>query len=336
MMDLSIIIVNYRSSHHVLNCLHSIYAANMHINYEIIIVDNNSNDESQSIILSTYNKVIWLQSDYNAGFARANNLGISVAKGRNLLLLNADTIIQGNAIEQTLKQFEKDNEYSACGVQLLNTDGTRQHSGAKFIFCGINNFLALPYLGKLIRTTGFALGLKQHNVVEMDQDVDVDWIIGAFIMTRKSTIEKSGLLDEDFFMYAEEIEWCSRLRKYGPMRLYHSPKVIHIGGGTSSSYYEKESNENYSTLHDKKGKQIILSQLLRIRKQYGLMCYLAHLFIYTIEILVIGMCILIERIISNKKQKVGFSEWLGYTKNMLHILQYVPSILMNKHIFYKA
>ena len=336
MIDLSIIIVNYKSSHHVMNCLHSIDESRMKISYEIIIVDNASNDSSRQEICSLYKELIWIQSEYNAGFARANNMGIKASQGRNILLLNADTIITNNAIEQTLIKFENNKEYAACGVQLLNTDNSKQQSGAKFVTGGINNFLALPYLGSLIKNIGYKLGIKQHNVVEMNQDMQVDWIVGAFIMTRRSIIEKSGLLDEDFFMYAEEIEWCSRIRKNGPLILYHEPKVTHIGGGTSSKFYKKESNENFSDVFDKKGKQIILSQLLRIRKQYGAAWYLIHLLVYFFEIILFGVCIIIEKAININKQNFGYSEWKGYAKNMIGISHFIPAIAINKHIFYKA
>ncbi len=336
MTDLSIIIVNYRSSRHVLNCLHSIRESGMKIKYEIIIVDNASNDGSKEQILNAYENLIWIQSEYNAGFARANNMGIKAAKGRNILLLNADTIVKNNAIEHTVLIFDKEQQYSACGVQLLNPDGTKQHSGAKFIVGGINNFLALPYLGDLMRTIGYKLGKKQHNVVDMDQDMVVDWIVGAFIMTRRSNIEIAGLLDEDFFMYAEEIEWCSRLRKHGPMILFHEPRVVHVGGGTSSDFYKNISNENFSSLHDKKGKQIILSQWLRIRKQYGLIWYLLHLLTYCSEIVVFGFCVTIDKVINGGKSTHEYSEWFGYSKNIFTLSRFIPSIAVNKHKFYKA
>lgn len=335
-MDLSIIIVNYRSAHHVLNCLRSIYAGTSHISYEIIIVDNASNDDSKSVILEAYKKIIWIQSEYNAGFARANNMGISVAKGRNILLLNADTIINNNAIQETLFLFEADKDISACGVQLLNPDGSKQLSGAKFITGGINNFLALPYLGDLMKRIGYKLGMKQHNVFNLDQDILVDWIVGAFLMTRKRIIDKAGSLDADFFMYAEEIEWCSRLRKYGPMKLYHNPKIIHIGGGTSSSYYNKQSNENFSNLHEKKGKQIILSQWLRIRRQYGPMWYTLHMIVYYIEIIFFGICLIVDKLLRGKKSIHNYSEWSGYSKNLITLSKYIIPIAQNKHQFYKA
>ncbi len=336
MIDLSIIIVNYKSSHHVMNCLHSIYESRMNISHEIIIVDNASNDSSRYKICSLYKELIWIQSEYNAGFARANNMGIKASRGRNILLLNADTIITNNAIEQTLIKFENDKQYAACGAQLLNTDSSKQQSGARFVVGGINNFLALPYLGNAIKKLGYNFGLKQHNVVDMQQDMQVDWIVGAFIMTRRSIIEKSGLLDEDFFMYAEEIEWCSRIRKNGPLILYHSPKVTHIGGGTSSKFYKKESNENFSDLFDRKGKQIILSQLLRIRKQYGVVWYFIHLLVYIFEIVLFGACMIIENAIRINNRKFGYSEWKGYTRNILGISHFFPAISINKHIFYKA
>ncbi|MFN5422919.1 MAG: glycosyltransferase family 2 protein [bacterium] len=336
MMDLSIIIVNYKSSQHVLNCLHSIDECRMQIKYEIIVVDNASNDGSKELILSIHEGVIWIQSEYNAGFARANNVGIRAARGRNVLLLNADTIIKNNAIEQTVTLFDKNKQFSACGVQLLNPDGSKQLSGAKFIRGGVNNFLALPYIGDFLRIIGYRSGMKQHNVVDLDKDEQVDWIVGAFLMTRRTVIDMAGLLDEDFFMYAEEIEWCSRIRQYGPMILYHQPTVIHIGGGTSSSYYNKESNENFSSIHDQKGKQIVLSQWLRIRKQYGLIWYAIHLITYYFAIVFFGICVTIDKLIRGRKSIHDYSQWLGYSKNLIKLSKFIPSIAINKHQFYKA
>lgn len=335
-MDLSIIIVNYKSSHHVLKCLHSIEKCKMHINYEIIIVDNASNDGSKEEILLAYDKVIWIQSNYNSGFARANNMGIKVAKGQNILLLNSDTIILDNAIEQTVLKFNQDKQYAACGVQLKNLDGTNQFSGAKFIIGGINHFLPLPYFGDLIRKIGYYIKISQHNVFTVINDTEVDWIVGAFLLTRKSVIEKVGLLDENFFIYAEEVEWCSRIKKIGPMILYHQPKVIHIGGGTSSIFYENNSNENFNIVNGNKGRQIILSHLLRIRKQYGIVWFFIHIIVYLFEIPFFGACVLIDKIFYGKNKHYNFSEWKSYVSSIINIFRFIPSIALNKNMFYKA
>ena len=334
-MDLSIIIVNYKSAQHVINCLKSIYEASMTISFEIVVVDNFSGDDSEEKICSAFPQVIWIQSEYNAGFARGNNMGIDVAKGRNVLLLNADTIVQDNALEKTVKLFDNQPSRAACGVQLLNPDGSNQHSGAKFVIGGLNLLLPLPYLGSLVRKIAFGAGVKQPNVFEVEQDTMVDWAIGAFLMTKKSTIEKYGKLDEDFFMYAEEIEWCSRLRKHGPLILYKEPKVIHLGGGSSTDYYKTKDNDNSWNLWNKKSKQIILSQLLRVRKQWGWGWYMINLTAYIVEIPLFLIFLLMDKIINGNKAKYEWTQFLGFTKNMLAIIPFIMPVLLNKKQLYK-
>lgn len=335
-MDLSIIIVNYKSSHHVINCLQSIVDAKMKISYEIIVIDNASEDDSKIKICSQFTTAIWVQSSYNAGFARANNMGIEIAKGRNILLLNADTIVQDNALEKTMHLFDNQPQYAACGVQLLNTDGTNQHSGAKFVKGGLNILLPLPYFGKFMKSVANKIGVNQPNVFDVENDSLVDWIVGAFLMVKKTTIETYGRLDEDFFMYAEEIEWCSRLRKNGPLILYSEPKVIHLGGGSSTDYYNVSDSDNSWNLWSKKSRQIILSQLLRVRKQWGLLWYLVNIAMYTIEIPLFFICLGIDKIINRNKSAYKWKQFRGFTENMISILPFVYAIAINKNQLYKV
>lgn len=293
---LSIIIINYKSAPHVLNCIDSIYRETNKHTCEIIVVDNDSQDTSETQVRSKYPQVIWIQTGYNAGFARANNEGIRNARGSYLLLLNADTIILDGALDKTILLFKKVPDAAGCGVQLLNPDGTHQISGAHFVRGGLNFLLPLPYLGRLVRYLGYRLKTRVPSIQKVSDKVEVDWIVGAFIMVRKETVQKAGLLDEDFFMYAEEIEWCSRLRKAGKLYLFEEPKVIHLGGGTSSDYYATDENENGKNLWNKKGRQIIISQMLRIRKQFGILWFLIILAFFIIEIPIFIIGLLTEKI----------------------------------------
>ncbi len=131
-MDLSIIIVNYKSPSLIINCLQSVFEQPFSIKIEIFVVDNFSNDDSQQLILSKFPTVIWLQMTYNAGFARANNAGLKKACGKAVLLLNGDTIIEDNAIEKCFNKLINAS-YIACGVQLLFKDRTPQISGSFFL-----------------------------------------------------------------------------------------------------------------------------------------------------------------------------------------------------------
>ena len=334
-MDLSIIIINYKSAHHVLACIESIYKQTQKYSFEIIVVDNNSGDDNETKIRAAFPAITWIQSGYNAGFARANNIGINASRGEYILVLNADTIITDNALDKTIDLVKSKDDAVACGVQLLNPDGTHQISGAYFKRGGLNVLLPLPYLGRLIRFMGYKLKTKIPSVTEVVAVQEVDWIVGAFIMVKKKVLERSGLFDEDFFMYSEEIEWCSRLRKQGKLYLFEEPKVIHIGGGTSGEYYNTD-NDNSKNLWSKKATQIIISMLLRIRKQFGIFYYLLVCFFFVIEIPVFVIGLLIEKIFKGRKAKYKWKNISGYISNTGYIIKYFFRILVNNPFFYKV
>ena len=180
-MDLSIIIINYKSANHVLACIQSIYNETEKYSFEIIVVDNNSEDDSELKIRKAFPDVKWIQSGYNAGFARANNFGIREANGEFILVLNADTIVLENALDRSIDLFKSKTDAVACGVQLLNPDGTHQISGAYFKKGGLNVLLPLPYLGRFIRYMGYKLKSKIPSVTEVVAVQEVDWIVGAFM-----------------------------------------------------------------------------------------------------------------------------------------------------------
>ena len=335
-MDLSVIIINYKSAYHVLNCIESVYGQTKTHSFEIIVVDNQSGDDSEQQILSKYPEVIWIQTGYNAGFARANNAGIRRAAGRYILLLNADTIVLDGALDKTIDLFQQIPDAAGCGVQLLNPDGSHQISGAHFVKGGLNFLLPLPYLGRLVRYLGYRLKTRVPSVQKVSDVVEVDWIVGAFLMVRKEVLSQAGLLDEDFFMYAEEIEWCSRLRKAGKLYLFEEPKVIHLGGGTSGDYYATDENENGKNLWNKKGRQVMISQMLRIRKQYGIIWFLIIGAFFIIEIPIFILGVLIEKIMKQGKSRFSWENVSGYINNIICLLRYFFRIVKNKPFFYKV
>jgi GT2 family glycosyltransferase len=334
-LDLSIIIVNYKSAQLVLDCITSVYEQTKEISFEIILVDNNSGDNCEQLISAQYPQVKWLQTGYNAGFARANNAGIRIANGNAILLLNSDTIILNGALDKTIALFKNDTVIG-CGVQLLNTDGSHQISGAHFVTGGLNYLLPLPYLGKLIRTLGYTLKARVPSITQVTNRQEVDWVVGAFLLAKKTAIDKAGLLDEDFFMYAEEIEWCSRLRKQGKIVLYSQPQVIHIGGATSNTVYNTTEADNSKNLWNRKGRQIMLSMFVRTRKQYGIGWYLFSLlvFIWGIPIFAIGL--LIEKTIKGANAKYQWRNVIDYSNNVWCLIQHTPKIIANKPYFYNV
>ena len=190
-VDLSIIIVNYKSPLLIVDCIRSIKAQTSKIKYEIIVADNLSADNSSDIICKAFPETIWLEMNYNAGFARANNAAIKMSKAKVVLLLNPDTIVVDQAIERCYIQFIR-SSYVGCGVQLVNPDGTPQISGNFFMKGGLNHLLTLPYLGKVLRALAFAIKVKKTNVAQASAEEKVDWINGAFLMVKKTDIEKAG------------------------------------------------------------------------------------------------------------------------------------------------
>ena len=335
-MDVSIIIINYKSAQLVMECMDSIYQQTKQYSFEIIVVDNDSKDDCKEKILAKYAATRWLQTGYNAGFARANNAGIRIANGEYILILNADTIITNGAIDTCISLLKQQADAVGCGVQLLNTDGSNQISGAHFVTGGLNTLLPLPYLGKLIRFLGYQLKSTVPSVQTIKDKIEVDWIVGAYIMVKKQILEKSGLMDEDFFMYAEEIEWCGRLRKQGKLYLFAEPKVIHIGGGTSSDYYTTTENENSKNLWNLKGRQIIVSNMLRIRKQFGMAWFLIIIATYIYEIPIFFFGLLISKIFTGGKQEYSWQNLIDYSKNISILLKYFFKMLLNKPYFYKV
>ncbi|MFT3946318.1 MAG: glycosyltransferase [Agriterribacter sp.] len=332
-MTLSIIIVNYKTPQLVVDCIHTIVNEKCSIPFEIIVVDNASEDESQQIVTSAFPGIKWIQMNYNAGFARANNEGIRQAKADMLLLLNSDTLNEYKIIGKCCETFHL-SQYAACGVQLINRDGSPQISGNFVITGGLNNLLPLPYIGKVLKLLAQSINIKKTNVPDSDNEIEVDWINGAFLMAKKEAIQKAGLLDEDFFLYAEEAEWCGRIKKIGRLCIYGQYKIIHLQGETANQTFGS-SGQGYYNLYDKKGFQIMLSNFLRIRKQFGLSWYIIQIIVYTLTIPVFLTGVLLQTIIEFKNPVKNLGLWAGFTANVLKLWKFAPRIISNRPYFYK-
>ncbi len=225
------------------------------------------------------------------------------------------------------------SRYVACGVQLINPDRTPQISGSYFVRGGLNYLLPLPYLGALVKRAGQVFGTKVPNVPDARSLVEVDWINGAFLMVKKDAIAVAGMMDEDFFLFAEEIEWCSRLRKLGKLALYGQFRVVHIQGATTNESFQS-SGKGYYDLYDRKGLQIMLSNFVRIRKQYGVGWFLVQLLFYVVEIPIFGMGVLVSR--PGGRRGYSFGQFRGYCRNVGFVIGKSATIVRNKPYFYKV
>jgi GT2 family glycosyltransferase len=333
-MKLSIIIVNYKTPQLLLDCIRSIYQFDTS-SFEFIVVDNFSNDNTEALLKEHFSDVIFVQMGYNAGFARANNAGIKMAKGAAYLLLNSDTIVVGDAINISLQKLLMADDYAGCGVQLLNSDGSPQISGNYIMTGGLNNLLPLPYVGNMLKAVATAFSVKKPHVPNATGIVDVDWINGAYLMVKRSVVDKAGLLDEDFFLYAEESEWCSRLKKYGKLCIYGDDHVIHLQGQSANDAFDSGSI-GYANIFDKKGLQILLSNFVRIRKEFGVGWFLCHLFFYIITVPIFFVGLLFSKMIYGPKTRYSFLQFRGFARNLASLLSYTPRIISNRPYFYKV
>ena len=333
-MDLSILIVNFRTPALVIDCLQTVLRETTDIQYEIIVIDNASGDDSEALIRMAFPDIRWIQMGYNAGFARANNEGIRQSDGKAVLLLNSDTLIEEDAIGQCCRQFLA-SDYVACGVQLLNTDRTPQISGNYFMKGGLNYLLPLPFLGDWIKKAGMLFRVAKPNVPDAKELIEVDWINGAFLMVKRTAIEKAGLLDEDFFLYAEEAEWCSRLRKTGKICVYGQYHVVHLQGASANETFSS-SGKGYYNLYDRKGLQIMLSNFVRIRKQFGVGWFLLQLLMYIIEIPVFFLGTLASGLFGPADRAYSFEKLGQYCRNVGRVIALSTVIIRNKPYFYKV
>lgn len=331
---LSIIIVNYNCVPLLMDCIGSIQRETTRIEYEILIVDNSNDQAGKDKLCQQYPHIKWIGMGYNSGFARANNAGIRQSEGDTVLLLNPDTLILRHAIDNCYRQLEL-SSYVAAGVQLQNPDGTPQTSGMFAMKGGLNYLLPLPYLGELVKWLGEKVNVKKPSIEHITDDLEVDWINGAFLMVKKAIIARSGLLDEDFFLYAEEAEWCSRIRRQGKLVIYGRENVIHLQGETANDSFDSEG-KGYYNLYDKKGRQLIVSNFVRFRKEFGLQWFGIMLLFYVLEIPVFLIAGMMDNIFRLRNPFKHLAKWCGYCGNVAYLIWLTPTIVKNKPYFYKV
>jgi len=231
MPDLSVIIVNWNVRDLLRRCLHSILANLPACQLEIIVVDNGSTDGSPEMVRTEFPQVHLMANPDNRGFTAANNQGLAVARGRYVLLLNPDTEVVGDALETLVAFADVHPDVGVVGPQLLNPDGTVQSSRRRFPTLAtalLESTWLQPYAPRRLLARYYVLDRPD------DEVQDVDWVTGAALMARREAVEQVGPLDEGFFMYSEELDWCRRFRAAG-WRVVYLPtaRVIHHEGKSS-------------------------------------------------------------------------------------------------------
>ena len=331
MPKVSVIIVHYKTLELTFQCIKSIlqFEASQ---IEVIVVDNDSQDGIEEKLAAEMPTIRFHQMGYNSGFARANNAGIKLSTGDLILLLNGDTIVKDNAINVSAAALSS-SSYVACGVQLLNADGSAQISGSHTMKGGLNYLLPLPYLGRFLKKLAGLFKVKKTSIDFVKVIMEVDWINGAYLMVKKSVIQKAGMLDEEFFLYAEEAEWCHRIKKYGKLCIYGGVNVIHLQGVSAAAAFDSPV-AGYANLFDKKGLQIMVSNFLWVRKQWGVFWVLVLFggYIFTIPIMALGIAL--QKLFSSKSA-FTFQQWSGFTRNIGKLTTLLPDMILKKKRFYK-
>lgn len=231
-MDLSIIILNYRTLGLVKNCLKAIKDLNLPYQHEVIVVDNNSQDGSIEYLKEYYFDIKLIESKVNLGFSGGNNLGIKKAQGNYILILNPDILILSNAIKKMYQFLEEHPQAGICGPKLINPDGSLQYSCSRFPNWQLP-FYRRTFLGKTKRGQKW---VNHYFMKDWDHQTNrkVDSLYGACLMVRKKAIDDVGLLDERYFMYLEDLDWCRRFWQNNWEVWYIAEaKVIH--------YHQRES-----------------------------------------------------------------------------------------------
>lgn len=234
-MDISIIILNYRSKGLTKQCLKGIRLLQTSLQIQTIVVDNASNDGTDEMVRDEFSWAEYISSPENKGYAAGNNLGIHKAKGKYLVILNPDVAIFNNSLETLFKYMETHPHVGLCGPKLINPDGSVQASCRTFQTPKIIYYRRTP-LGRLPKPRQL---IRQHLMLDWDhrQNRPVDWMIGACFMVRASVLPVVGLLDERFFLYLEDMDWCRRFWQSGY-------EVHYVADAEMVHYHQRLSAEN--------------------------------------------------------------------------------------------
>jgi hypothetical protein len=260
MADLSIIIVNWNTKKYLLPCLKSILENKKGMGCEIIVVDNGSRDGSAGEVKEEFPSIDLIENERNLGFAKAVNQGLQKASGRYLVLLNPDTQVKDGAIGRLVSFMDAHPDAGIAGAQLLNSDGSKQNSIANF------PSLATELLNKSLLRWLFPRKYPGKGR-DYAESIEVDSVIGACLMVRRDAIEQVGLLDEDYFLFLEETDWCFRMKKAG-WKVYHVPQaeVYHFQGKSAEQDKKRAKVEFYRSRYHffKKNKGTLQGAILLI------------------------------------------------------------------------
>ncbi|MDO8671585.1 MAG: glycosyltransferase family 2 protein [Dehalococcoidia bacterium] len=245
---LSVVIVSYNTREQLGNCLRSLSENPAGFQVETLVADNASVDGSPEMVANDFPTVRLIKIPENLGFAGANNRAIHEARGKHLLLLNSDTLVLPGALEEMVRAMENNPKAGAVGCRLLNADGTLQRSLRTFPNFFVH-FIEMLELYRLLGSGRLVGRVYPHNS-DHRQARWIDWVPGACMLIRGKAMEQVGLLDEGYFMYAEDMDLCYRMKKHGWLTFFTpEAEIVHFGGGSSAPTRGKLIVEQYRSLY---------------------------------------------------------------------------------------
>jgi len=224
-MQLSIVITHHKTPDLLKLCLDSIKVAGQDLDYEVIVLDSEAEEETGEIITDKFPSVKYRPFKENTGYAKIVNIGIKETRGQYVLVLNADMVVEPTALKQLIDFASANPEVGVIGPQLLNFDGTVQDSCFRW-----HRLLTIAYRRTWLGQTFFGRKeLKRFAMADFDRfsTGPVDWVLGAALFTRRQALEQVGLMDERFFLYFEDTDWCRRFWEKGWQVVYFSGARMH-------------------------------------------------------------------------------------------------------------
>lgn len=244
-MDLSIIIVNFETFEMTKQTIESVLNHNHPFSYDIYVVDNASEDGSFEQLHKTFfkeseeGKVKFIQNSENGGFAQANNLALKRINSDHVLLLNSDTVVVGDCLEKSMNYMINHPDTGVLGCKVLLPDGSLDKACRRSFPKFSVSFYRMTGLSKLFPKSE-RFGRYNLTYLDKDETYEVDCVMGAFMLLKSDAIEEVGLLDEKFFMYGEDIDWCYRIKHAGWKIIYYSEaEIIHYKGSSNTEKQNK-------------------------------------------------------------------------------------------------
>jgi len=299
-MDVSIIIVSFNAGNYLNKCLLSVKKETAS-NYEIIVVDNHSRDDSVDIVKKYYPDVKLVEFQENVGFAKANNIAFKAANGRYVFMLNPDTVVLNGAIDKLVKFMDHNKSAGACGPKNLNTDLSLQYNCHHFpsLLLSLWEYLQLKRFFPHSRIFGREhMSYWDYNIVK-----EIDWITGCSLLIRKKVLDRIGFLDENYFMYSEECDLCFRMKKNNYLTLFYpGASIIHYGGQSSLK------QEQQKTFSKTIVKYLFQSRYYFYRKNYGKGW---EILLRLLDMIYFGISLIKNKVFflkKNRKEKIALAE----------------------------